>query len=184
MFSRILDHPLIEVQLGVEYAEARATFTHCHTVFTGPIDEFFGQRFGPLPYRSLSFRFDAVPTPDGSTVQPVGQVNFPSEAVPYTRITEFRHFEPPATRPYSTLAYEYPSATGDPFYPVPAPENRQRYRRYEVLARRSSDVTFVGRLARYQYLNMDQVVGQALQTFARRAPVIAEAARSATKVAA
>jgi UDP-galactopyranose mutase len=153
-------------------------------VFTGPIDEFFGQRFGPLPYRSLSFRFDAVPTPDGSTVQPVGQVNFPSEAVPYTRITEFRHFEPPATRPYSTLAYEYPSATGDPFYPVPAPENRERYRRYEVIARRSSDVTFVGRLARYQYLNMDQVVGQALQTFARRAPVIAEAARSATKVAA
>src|SRR5947209_6581388 len=183
MFARILDHPLIEVRLGLDHLAAREAHAYAHTVFTGPIDEFFGQRFGPLPYRSLRFRFDTVPTSDGGTVQPVGQVNFPSEDVPYTRITEFRHFGPALPWPRSTVAYEYPAATGDPFYPVPAPENRERYRRYELLARRRPDVTFVGRLARYQYLNMDQVVGQALQTFASRAAAIADSARAQTRAA-
>jgi len=184
MFARILDHPLIEVRLGLDHLAARERYACSHTVYTGPIDEFFGQRFGPLPYRSLRFEFDTVHTAEGATVQPVGQVNFPSEDVPYTRTTEFRHFGPAAPRPCSTVAYEYPAATGDPFYPVPAPENRERYRRYELLARRRPDVTFVGRLARYQYLNMDQVVGQALQTFASRAAAIADSARAQTRAVA
>lgn len=171
MFERILDHPLIEVRLGTEYAHARESVAHAHTVFTGPVDEFFDRRFGPLPYRSLDFRFEQVAT-DGGCAQPVGQVNFPSETVPYTRITEFRHFQAPTDARSSTVAYEYPTATGDPFYPIPAPENRERYHRYEALSKRLPDATFVGRLARYQYLNMDQVIGQALQTFADRAGAI------------
>jgi UDP-galactopyranose mutase len=81
--------------------------------------------------------------------------------VPYTRSTEFRHLTGQAA-PVSTLAYEYPCADGDPYYPVPRPENRSLYQRYRKLASAEPGVIFVGRLARYQYLNMDQVVAQAL----------------------
>jgi UDP-galactopyranose mutase len=184
MFRRILDHPNIEVRLSTAYADVAAETGHRHTIYTGPIDEFFGRRFGPLPYRSLTFDWRYEATPDGGTVHPVGQVNFPSEDVPYTRVTEFRHFQPAVRRTVSALAVEYPSAEGDPFYPIPRPANRERYHQYEALARRRDDVTFVGRLARYQYLNMDQVVGQALATFAQRAPLIAASARGDVPVAA
>ena len=177
MFERMLDHPNIEVRLGTEYDEVAAETGHAHTVFTGCIDEFFGRELGPLPYRSLTFDWRYPGTPDGGTVFPVGQVNFPSEDVPHTRVTEFRHFQPAEARSVSALAYEYPSAVGDPFYPIPRPENRERYHAYEVLARRREDVTFVGRLARYQYLNMDQVTAQALTTFDKRARLIAKSAR-------
>jgi UDP-galactopyranose mutase len=64
--------------------------------------------------------------------------------------------------PSSTVAIEYPRAEGDPYYPIPRDDTRELYRRYEALGDELPDVTFVGRLARYQYLNMDQVVGQAL----------------------
>ena len=85
--------------------------------------------------------------------------------MPYTRVTEYRHLTGQVAD-VSTLHYEYPSAVGDPYYPVPRPENRALYNRYAALAAREQDVTFVGRLARYQYLNMDQVVAQALAAFA------------------
>ena len=67
--------------------------------------------------------------------------------------------------PKSTLAYEYPRSEGDPYYPIPRDDTRELYKRYEQLAAELPNVTFVGRLARYQYLNMDQVVAQALSTF-------------------
>jgi len=178
MFARILDHPLITVELGVDYLDIRDSLSVAHTVYTGPIDEFFGFCFGPLPYRSLRFEFQTLATEGGGTVYPVGQVNFPSEDVPYTRITEFRHFEAPRPHALSTVAVEYPSATGDPFYPVPARANRERYHEYERLSRGRADVTFVGRLASYQYLNMDQVVAQTLKTFRTRAHLIAAPRRS------
>jgi UDP-galactopyranose mutase len=84
--------------------------------------------------------------------------------VPYTRVTEFRHISGQAPHDSSTMAVEFPRAEGDPYYPIPNDETRALYRRYEALAAKLPDVTFVGRLARYQYLNMDQVVGQALAT--------------------
>ena len=69
--------------------------------------------------------------------------------------------------PSSTLAVEFPRTEGDPYYPIPRDDTRALYRKYEALANELDDVTFVGRLARYQYLNMDQVVGQALSAFAK-----------------
>jgi UDP-galactopyranose mutase len=184
MFERILDHPLIEVHLGVDFAEIDELVSRTHTVYTGPIDEYFDNCFGPLPYRSLQFDFRTVDTLDGGTVHPVGQLNFPAEAVRYTRITEFRHFAPAEARAVSTLAYEYPSSEGDPFYPVPARTNRERYHRYERLAAGHPEVTFVGRLASYKYLNMDQVVAQTLKTFRDRAALIGASARTARGLAA
>jgi len=162
MFERILDHPLIEVVTGTAYGTlsdaARAARL---LVWTGPIDDYFEQRFGPLPYRSLRFAFETRPVADGALLQPVGQINYPSAAVDYTRVTEFRHLTG-EDGAHSTVAYEYPSAEGDPYYPIPRPENRKLYKRYQALAAGERDVVFVGRLARYQYLNMDQVVAQAL----------------------
>jgi UDP-galactopyranose mutase len=166
MFARILDG--IEVRTGTEFADVAAEVEYDHLVWTGPVDEHFGHRFGRLPYRSLEFELHNAPTPDGCLLQPVGVVNEPSPDVPYTRTSEYRHL---TGQHHTSSSYhvEYPRAEGDPYYPVPTEENRALYRRYEALAAQRSDVTFVGRLARYQYLNMDQVVGQALATYGRLA---------------
>jgi len=163
LFERLLDHPLIEVRTGVEFGDVREAYDHL--VWTGPIDEYYGRRLGALPYRSLRFETETRATPAGELLQPVAVINHPSEDVPYTRVTEYRHLTG-QTHGASTLHYEYPSAEGDPYYPVPRPENRELYQRYAALAAREKGVTFVGRLARYQYLNMDQVVAQALSAFA------------------
>jgi UDP-galactopyranose mutase len=168
MFERILGQPGIEVRLGVEFDDVRREITYEHLVYTGPIDAFFGHRFGALPYRSIVFEHRTEPTPDGGLLQPAATINHPGEDVPYTRVTEYRHLT--GQRHHcSTVAIDHPCADGDPYYPVPRPENRELYRRYEVLAAADPGVSFVGRLARYQYLNMDQVVGQALSAFDRLA---------------
>lgn len=161
MFERMLEHPNIELRLGTEYEDVRREVDPAHTVWTGPIDEFFGYRLGRLPYRSLQFERETRATPGGRLVQPVAVINYPNERIPYTRVTEFRHLTGQVAD-FSTLTYEYPTVEGDPYYPVPRPENREIYHRYETLAAQRPDVLFVGRLARYQYLNMDQVVAQAL----------------------
>ena len=161
MFERMLDHPNIEVQTGVEFADVRGLVDYGHLVYTGPIDAYFGHRFGRLPYRSLQFEFEVVDRPQ---VQAVGTVNFPDETVPYTRITEFKHLTG-QDAPRSTIVREYPTSDGDPYYPIPRPENAALYERYRALAEATSDLTFVGRLATYKYYNMDQVVAQALVTF-------------------
>jgi UDP-galactopyranose mutase len=173
MFERMLDHPLIDVQLETHYHEVRDEVEHDHLVYTGPIDAFFDYRFGALPYRSLEFELKNEPTPDGGYLQAATQVNEPSEEVPYTRTTEFRRMTGQDLHPTSTVAYEYPRSEGDPYYPIPREDTRALYKRYEALAAELPDVTFVGRLARYQYLNMDQVVGQALSAFEKLASRLA-----------
>jgi UDP-galactopyranose mutase len=175
MFERILGHPLIDVRLETRYEEVKDEFEYDHLVYTGPIDAFFGHRFGALPYRSLEFELKNEPTPDGSYLLPAASVNEPSEAVPYTRVTEFRRMAAQDDHPSSTVAYEYPRSEGDPYYPIPREDTRALYKRYEALAAELPDVTFVGRLARYQYLNMDQVVGQALAAFEKLADSLAVA---------
>jgi UDP-galactopyranose mutase len=167
MFDRILDHENIEVSLKTEYEEVVDEVEHRHLVYTGPIDKFFGYRFGQLPYRSLEWELRSQPTPDGDLVQPAASINEPSLDVPHTRVTEFRHLTGQSPHRSSTLAMEFPRSEGDPYYPIPNDETRELYKRYAVLAEELPDITFVGRLARYQYLNMDQVVAQALATFQR-----------------
>ncbi len=163
MFEAMLDHPSIRVELGADHADVRREAAAAHTIFTGPIDAFFDHRFGPLPYRSLTFRHE---THDRRRFQPVGVVNFPDEAVPHTRITEYKHLTGQVNA-RTSITYEIPSAEGDPYYPIPRPENQALFKRYEALARECPDVSFVGRLATYRYYNMDQVVGQALATYRR-----------------
>jgi UDP-galactopyranose mutase len=167
MFERILGHPGIDVRLSTDYADVKAEVDYRHLVYTGPVDGYFGYRFGALPYRSLEFDLRTEQTPDGAVVQPAATVNYPDADIPYTRITEFRHMTGQSPHGASTMAVEYPRSEGDPYYPIPNDETRALYKQYEALAVDLPDVTFVGRLARYQYLNMDQVVGQALATYER-----------------
>ncbi len=163
MFETMLASPLIERRLGTDYRDVRDSAQFDHLIFTGPIDEYFDFRFGKLPYRSLKFDHKTL---EQKRYQPVGTVNYPAEDVPYTRISEYKHLTGQQA-PRTTITYEYPSAEGDPYYPIPRPENQALFKRYEALGDATAGVTFVGRLATYRYYNMDQIVGQALATFRR-----------------
>ena len=163
MFAAMLDNPLIEVRLGTDYRDVQGTVQFDHLIFTGPIDEYFDYRFGKLPYRSLIFDHKTI---EQEQFQAVGTVNYPSEDVPFTRISEYKHLTGQQSL-RTTVTYEYPSAEGDPYYPIPRPENQTLYKNYEALGDATQNVTFVGRLATYRYYNMDQIVGQALAAFRR-----------------
>lgn len=166
MFENMLDHPLIDIELGVEWKDVAKRVTVGHTIFTGPVDEYFDHRFGALPYRCLTFRHE---THDVEQFQAASVVNYPMEDVPFTRITEYKQLTG-QRHAKTSISYEFSAATGDPYYPVPRAENQALYKRYEALADAEPNVTFVGRLATYKYYNMDQVVGQALATYRRLAP--------------
>ncbi|HEX2029903.1 MAG TPA: UDP-galactopyranose mutase [Actinomycetota bacterium] len=157
MFMRLLDHPNITVLLNTDYREAARVVPHREVIYTGPVDEFFGRRFGELPYRSLDFRFQTLDRP---VFQPAAVINHPNEHA-YTRVTEFKYLTG-QRHPKTTIVYEYPRGDGEPYYPVPQAQNARRYRRYRTLADATPGVHFVGRLATYKYYNMDQVVAQAL----------------------
>jgi UDP-galactopyranose mutase len=160
MFTRMLDHPLIEVRLGVDFAQARDTLPRERTIYTGPVDEYFGHRFGKLPYRSIRFEHEHLPGTE--QLQDVGTVNYPLDH-DYTRITEFKHLTG-QSHAGTSIVREFPCAEGDPYYPVPNPANEALHKRYEALAdaEEARGVHFIGRLAQYRYYNMDQVVAAAL----------------------
>ncbi len=170
MFAAMLAHPLIDVKVGTEFKDIQSEITFDRLIFTGPIDEFFDFQYGRLPYRSLHFRHETI---DTEWVQSVGVVNYPSEGVPFTRITEYKHLTG-QNADRTSVTYEYPSDDGDPYYPIPKPENEALYKRYAALASQTPNVIFAGRLATYRYYNMDQVVGQALATYRRHSAQIAE----------
>jgi UDP-galactopyranose mutase len=163
MFENMLDHPDITIETGVDFDDLQGDVTYDELIYTGPVDGYFGERYGPLPYRSIAFRHETL---NQSWFQPVGVVNYPGEDVPYTRVTEYKHITGQSHR-RTTITYEYPKASGDPYYPIPRAENQALYKRYEALALSTPDVHFVGRLATYRYYNMDQVIGQALSSYRR-----------------
>jgi UDP-galactopyranose mutase len=166
LFERMLDHPNIKVMLNTDYREIQGQIPYDEMIYTGPIDAFFDHRCGKLPYRSLEFVHE---TKNQAVFQPAPVVNYPNEYA-YTRITEFKYLTG-QEHPKTSIVYEYPRAEGDPYYPVPRPENEELYRKYEALAQAAQRVHFVGRLATYRYYNMDQVVAQALTLYHRLAGV-------------
>ena len=160
MFERMLAHPNIKVMLNTDYREIHKLIPYREMIYTGPVDAYFDYCFGKLPYRSLEFRHVTLNQP---RFQPVGTVNYPNEN-PYTRVTEFKHLTGQEHK-RTSIVYEYPRAEGDPYYPIPRPENTTLYRKYQSLAEQTPGVHFVGRLATYKYYNMDQVVAQALTLY-------------------
>jgi UDP-galactopyranose mutase len=160
LFENMLDHPRISILLNTDYRDIVTHIPHRQLIYTGPIDAFFDFAYGKLPYRSIQFEFQ---THDTELFQPGPVINYPNEHL-YTRVTEFKYLTGQA-HPKTTLVYEYPQDEGDPYYPVPRPENSETYQKYQALTRNLPNVHFAGRLATYRYYNMDQVVAQALTLY-------------------
>lgn len=164
LFTRMLRHRKIRILTDCDFREVRHLIRPRRaTLFTGPIDQYFDHCLGPLPYRSLSFDFVAHRT---RFAQPCVQINYPDDR-PVTRSVEIKH----VTRqdhPETVVSYETPQATGEPYYPIPAPANTALYQRYQELAEkatRQDRVFFCGRLAQYRYFNTDEVISEALRCF-------------------
>jgi UDP-galactopyranose mutase len=160
MFQKMLSHPNIKIMLNTDYKEIIDVIPYKNLIYTGPIDSFFNYCYGRLPYRSLEFKFE---THDTETFQSTGTINFPNEHA-YTRITEFKYLTG-QKHSKTSIVYEYPQAEGDPYYPIPRPENAEIYKKYQQLANAMTNTYFTGRLATYKYYNMDQVVAQSLALF-------------------
>ncbi|OOZ40947.1 UDP-galactopyranose mutase [Solemya pervernicosa gill symbiont] len=163
MVNNMLDHPNIEVMLGAEWEEIQSRVEYKRLVFTGSIDQYFGYKFGRLPYRSIDFKYQTLPI---SRFQKAGVVNYPNDH-DYTRVTEFTQLTGQSSTS-TTLLYEYPvqhePGMNTPCYPMPIRENRSLLRRYKDEAEKISEsVLFAGRLGDYMYYNMDQVVARALK---------------------
>jgi UDP-galactopyranose mutase len=159
MFERMLDHPNITIELGIDFCQVRDQYQAKTIVYTGPIDEYYDYCFGKLPYRSLRFEHSH----DGNIdyAQTVGTINYPND-YDYTRTTEFKHLTGQQCQG-SSFVSEYPQEEGEPYYPIPRIENESLYKKYQKLTEQTKNVYFIGRLAQYRYYNMDQVVASALQ---------------------
>lgn len=175
MFDKIIAHsPGLQLRLGVDFVTEKANWDYQHLIFTGPIDAYYEQCYGSLPYRSLRFEYE---TYSGEALaareeisgkaghwQPAMQVNYPDLDVPFTRTVEIKH----ATGQnidVTTIVREFPDdwePSKEPFYPVPTDANTALYARYKQLAEQETNVSFIGRLGTYRYYNMDQVTGMAL----------------------
>ncbi len=162
MFENMLDHPNIKVLLNCDYREIEKEIPFREMIYTGPVDAFFGYCYGKLPYRSLEFKHE---THNMQTFQSAPVINYPNEHL-YTRVTEFKYLTG-QEHAKTSIVYEFPRSEGDAYYPIPRKENTVLYARYKALADRTPGIYFVGRLATYKYYNMDQIVGQALTTYAK-----------------
>jgi UDP-galactopyranose mutase len=179
-YTRIFENMLlndrnITLRLGVDYFKARSEGIlpeYGMLVYTGPIDTYFAAQGMPkLEYRSIRFEEEYVEEPKTGFFQEAMVVNYPSPDVGFTRIVEYKHV-PNQTEAVKAgkvtgtiIAKEYSSAEGDPYYPVPNPENTALYEKYRALAEKEENVCFVGRLASYKYFNMDQAILNALEIF-------------------
>ena len=160
MFSKMLAHPNIKIMLNTDFRDVEKNILFKKLIYTGPIDSYFDFCYGPLPYRSINFKFE---THDLESYQPTGTINYPNNHL-YTRSTEFKYLTGQKHKK-TTLVYEFPTAEGDPYYPIPKAENTAIYNKYKLLADSISNVYFTGRLGTYKYYNMDQVVAQSLTLF-------------------
>ncbi len=170
MFRRMLDHPLITYETGVDFADVRGALDIDGSSTPDASTPISTNATARCPYRSLEFRHEH--RPDVAQFQPVGTVNYPNDHE-FTRITEFKHLTGQA-HPGTSIVYEFPRDEGEPFYPVPRPQNEALYKKYEARAAACANVTFVGRLAQYRYYNMDQVVGAAIAAAGRLIPQLAK----------
>jgi UDP-galactopyranose mutase len=163
MFGRMIDHELIDVKLNTSFEEVRDVIRPgVATLYTGPIDAYFGFQYGKLPWRSLDFTFTEYKE---EYKQPCVQINYPNDHA-YTRSVEIKHVTGQKSD-NTVISYEVPTWEGDPYYPVPADDNAALFKKYWKLAEEESKankVYFSGRLARYTYINTDEAIEMAFET--------------------
>lgn len=150
----------IKVILNTDFKKIKNKISYKNLIYTGLIDEFFNYKYGKLPYRSLRFKHE---TYNREFYQDWSQINYPND-YKYTRIVEIKHATGQKI-PRTTIVKEYPCSRGEPYYPIPNPQNHELYLKYKKEADKLKNVYLVGRLAQYKYLNMDQVVREALCLF-------------------
>lgn len=162
MIERMFDHPNIAIYLESEFLRGNKD-QYAHVFYAGPIDGYFGYQLGRLGYRTLDFeRF----TFDGD-YQGCAVMNYGDASVPYTRITEHKHFSPWENHESSVCYREFSRACEPddiPYYPIRLVEEMQQLVDYVRLAQREERVTFVGRLGTYRYLDMDVTIREGLDT--------------------
>lgn len=159
LFRSILAHENIHILLNANWFDIRSKINYKKLVYTGPVDAYFDYKLGKLEYRSVRFEYETYH--DMEFYQPVGTVNYPND-YDYTRISEYKHFTGQKLG-LTTIAREYSSSTGEPFYTVPDEKNHALAEKYNAMARAACDTIFIGRLAEYKYYNMDQIVLRALE---------------------
>jgi UDP-galactopyranose mutase len=169
IFERMLAHPLIETRLGVDFFDIKGLLPkELPVVYTGAIDRYFDYAEGDLGWRTIDIEFEHLATPDH---QGTAIMNFADEAVPYTRIVEFRHFNP--EREFSDdktlIGREFSrfARRGDePYYPIDTRADQRVFQRYQARAHHEAgNIHFGGRLGTYRYLDMHQAIGAALKAF-------------------
>ena len=166
--TRMADHPNIEVRTDTDFFAVAEEFKgKVPIVYTGPVDEYFGNAAGKLSWRTV----DLVPeVREVEDFQGTPVMNYADEDVPWTRIHEFKHFHPERTHlPGKTvIVHEYSRFAEDgdePYYPVNTAEDREKLLAYRELAKAEPKVLFGGRLGTYQYLDMHMAIGSALSMF-------------------
>jgi UDP-galactopyranose mutase len=163
IFEKIFDNPLISVFTNTDFFDVRPKLKCGKLYYTGPVDRYFADTgLKKLEYRSLDFERKVVKSID--FFQPKGVVNHPAAQDNFTRIVEYKHFLNQTSK-HTVLFYEHSKDTGEPYYPVPNPENQELFAKYKAMSDAENDVTFVGRLANYKYFNMDQTIENALTLF-------------------
>ncbi|GMR25219.1 MAG: UDP-galactopyranose mutase [Ignavibacteria bacterium] len=161
MFERMLSHKNIEIVLNTDYKKIINDIKFDKLIYTGPIDYFFDHEFGKLSYRSIRFEYRNF---DMEYYQSTAQINYVNHSEKFTRVVEHKYLSGQKVKD-TTVSFEYPQSKGEPFYPIPTDENRQTYLEYSNRAKGLKNVQFIGRLAEYQYYNMDQVVANTLKKF-------------------
>ena len=173
IFDRLLDHPNISVVCGRTFTlDSKAVLRSGNPIpvyYSGPIDALFGYKFGPLPWRTLTFETERLHNPN---YQNCAVVNYPEPTIPFTRIHEYRHYHPDkACRTEQTIiTREYPRAwkPGDePYYPVENPESERLLELYRAELSRHPYITAGGRLGAYRYYDMDDAIASALDVTLR-----------------
>lgn len=169
-FQRIVDNPLIEIELGVDFLKSNHRFNRENVsgqllvVYSGALDAYYDYRFGALGWRTLEFEHDVLNVADH---QGVAVMNYADKEVPFTRVHEYKHFHPErhSDAPSTFVSREYSRSAGigdDPYYPINGRSDREMLSLYRDLARSERMTLFGGRLGSYKYLDMHTAVGSAM----------------------
>lgn len=162
MVENILNHPLIELRLNVDFKEVKKELDYERLFYTGAIDEFFDYKFGKLPYRSLDIKFEKY---DKEYMQSCAQMNYPNN-FDFTRSVEYKYYLDEKSEK-TILSYEFPcefeEGKNERYYPIPNEENQRLYERYLQEANEFKNVYFLGRLGDYKYYDMDKTVDRVLE---------------------
>ena len=160
------DYPMenIEIILNTDYKTIINDVLFNKLIYTGPIDYFFDYKYGKLPYRSIRFEFE---NHNLAEYQPAAQVNYVDSKIKYTRVVEYKKMTGQASKS-TTISKEYLISEGEPFYPIPSENSHKIFLKYKLFSESIENVIFCGRLAEYQYFNMDQVVANTLKLLSTR----------------